>query len=247
MSGAVLILGAGSGMGRALARALAAEGRDLVLAGRRVDDLERIASDCTLRASVAAKVVRFDACALEEHDAFMAECERAFDDGIEGVLLCYGDMPDEDAMRSEPALARRMVEVNYLSAISVLERAGRMLAERGHGWICAIGSVAGDRGRPGNYLYGSSKAALAAYLQGLRARLSKRGIPVVTVKPGFVDTGMTYGRPGMFLVASPEQVARDVLRGIRKDRAVVYTPRFWAGIMLIIRMIPDRIFNRLEL
>lgn len=247
MSGAVLILGAGSGMGRALARALAAEGRDLVLAGRRLDEMERIAADCSLRGGVRARALHFEAAALAEHDAFMETCEKVFEEGIEGVLLCYGDMPEEDAMRAAPDLARRMIEVNYVSAVSILERAGATLAERGKGWICAIGSVAGDRGRPGNYLYGSSKAALATYLQGLRARLAKRGVGVVTIKPGFVDTGMTYGRAGMFLVASPEQVARDVLRGIRRNRAVVYTPRFWAGIMLIIRWIPDRIFNRLEL
>jgi short-subunit dehydrogenase len=247
MSGAVLILGAGSGMGRALARALADEGKDLILAGRRVDDLERIASDCALRGGVDARIVPFDARAIEGHADFVSDCVKVYEDGLEGVLLCHGDMPDEDEMRADSELVRRMVEVNYISAISVLERAGDYLAERGSGWICAIGSVAGDRGRPGNYLYGSSKAALATYLQGLRARMAKRGVSVVTVKPGFVDTGMTYGRPGMFLVASPEKVAMDVLRGVRRDRAVVYTPGFWAGIMLIIRWIPDRIFNRLEL
>ncbi|HEX2114477.1 MAG TPA: SDR family NAD(P)-dependent oxidoreductase, partial [Alphaproteobacteria bacterium] len=108
-------------------------------------------------------------------------------------------------------------------------------------------SVAGDRGRIKNYVYGSAKAGLSAYLQGLRARLFRSGVTVTTVKPGFVDTAMTFGLPGMFLVASPESVARACLAAARRGREEVYVPFFWWGIMTIIRNIPERIFKRLSI
>jgi len=247
VSRTVAILGAGSGIGRAFAKTLAASGHDLVLAGRRLDDLERTAADCSLRFSVRARVQRFDALAFDDHVAFVERCEEASDGGLEGVVLCYAEMPDEALARADATLCHRMIDTNFSSAVCLLEGFGSRMAGRGRGWICAIGSVAGDRGRPSNHLYGSTKGALAIYLQGLRARMSRSGVKVLTLKPGFVDTGMTYGRPGMFLVASPERVARDAMRGVGRDRAVVYTPGFWRIIMLLIRAIPDRIFNRLNL
>jgi short-subunit dehydrogenase len=247
VSEAVLILGAGSGIGRAFARALAEQHCSLILAGRRHDDLERIAADCRVRYGARAEVEVFDALALDEHARFFARCHEHFETGLDAVVLCHGEMPEEDEARADPRVAKRMIDVNYTSAVSILERAGSYLEERRHGWICAISSVAGDRGRPGNYLYGSTKAALNAYLQGLRSRLAKCGVSVVTVKPGFVDTGMTFGRPGMFLVASPAHVARDALRAIRRDRPVVYTPAFWRVIMLVIRMLPDWLYKRLTI
>ena len=247
MNEAVAILGAGSAIGRALAGELARQGSRLILAGRRLEDLERIASDCRLRFGAEVRVLPFDALAFEEHAAFFERCTESFDEGLDGIALCYGEMPEEDEARAKIAVARQMIDVNYTSAVSLLESAAGYLARRGRGWVCAIGSVAGDRGRPGNHLYGSTKAALGTYLQGLRARLAKFGVAVVTIKPGFVDTRMTYGRSGLFWVASPQRVARDALRGIRRDRAVVYTPWFWAWIMLVIRLLPDRIFKQLDL
>src|SRR5262245_32495555 len=144
-------------------------------------------------------------------------------------------------------LARRMIDVNYTSAVSLLNLAADYFEARKAGFICAISSVAGDRGRQSNYLYGSTKAALNTYLEGLRVRLAKVGVPVTTVKPGFVDTKMTRGMKGMFLVASPARVARDICRAIRRGRAVVYTPWFWWGIMTIIRSIPDFLFRRMKI
>ncbi|HKX46230.1 MAG TPA: SDR family NAD(P)-dependent oxidoreductase, partial [Planctomycetota bacterium] len=115
------------------------------------------------------------------------------------------------------------------------------------GFLCALTSVAGDRGRPRNHAYGSTKAAVTAYLEGLRARLSREGLSVVNVEPGVVDTGMTWGLPPGPPKASAERVARDVLRGIARDRAVVYTPWLWRWVMAIIRCLPDRVFRRLDL
>lgn len=247
MSPTVLVLGATSGIGRAMARRLADTGYDLILAARNVEELQSTASDCSIRFGIGASTVRFDARAFDEHAQMIDECWSLSEGGPEGVVICHGEMAEEATARQDFAVARRMIDTNFTSMVSVLEKVATRMAERRSGWICAFSSVAGDRGRPSNYLYGSTKAALSTYLQGLRARLASRGVSVVAVKPGFVDTALTYGRSGMFAVASPELVAAAALRGVRRDRAVVYTPWFWALIMLAIRLLPDRVFKRLPL
>lgn len=243
----VLVVGANSGMGRAIARELAAAGCNLVVAGRDQAELETQAKDLEIRYEVAAHALAFEALDFDGHDAFLRACEEALGAPIDGMMLCHGVMPEQADAERDFAQTRQMFEINYLSMASLLNRAALHFESHGRGWICAISSVAGDRGRASNYLYGSSKAALSATLSGMRPRLARCGVAVVDVRPGFVDTALTWGRPGMFLVATPEQVAADVVRGIRKNRAVVYTPFFWAGIMTIIRAIPDVVFRRLSL
>ena len=245
--GGIVIVGATSGMGRALARRLASEGHPLILAGRDLDELQLIAGDLEIRHGIKATTRSFDAREHADHPAFLEGCVEHFAGQLHGLLLCQGTMPEQADAQRDFTAARRMIEVNYLSMVSLLEPAATWFEERGAGWICAISSVAGDRGRQSNYLYGSTKAALSVLLSGLRTRLAKRGVRVIDVKPGFVDTGLTFGRPGMFLVASPESVAEDVVRGIRKNRPVVYTPFFWRAIMFIIRMVPDFVFRRLSI
>lgn len=242
-----LVVGASSAIGRAIARRLAATGFDLILAGRRTEELERSARDLEIRFGVAACVQPFDALDWSSYARFFSACKQECEGELAGIVLCHGDMPEQAESEADPALARRVIDVNYASPVCLLEIASRHFQARGRGFICALSSVAGDRGRPSNYIYGSSKAALSTYLQGLRARLAKHGVRVVTIKPGFVDTALTYGRAGLFAVASPERVAIDVVRGIERDRAVVYTPRFWALILGVIRSIPDPIFKRLSL
>ena len=121
------------------------------------------------------------------------------------------------------------------------------MEERGSGTVIGIGSVAGDRGRVGNYTYGAAKAGFHTYLSGLRNRLTRAGGHVVTVKPGFVDTAMTWGLPGMFLVASPEAVANDLWTAALKKKNTIYTPFFWRYIMLIIRSIPEFMFKKMSI
>lgn len=247
MKGAVVIVGATSGIGRALARACAADGRPLVVAGRDQSALERIAADCRIRFGVPARAERFDALDFDDHAPFAERAMKGFGQGVDGVILCHGEMPDESSARRDPEIFRRAVDVNYTSAVSLLERAAEGLGERGRGFLCAVTSVAGDRGRPRNHLYGSTKAALSTYLSGLRVRMARCGVSVVDVRPGIVDTGLTWGLPDLPLRARPERIARDVLRGIARDRAVVYTPWFWRGVMWLIRWLPDRLFKRLDL
>jgi short-subunit dehydrogenase len=247
MTRAVVIVGATSGIGRALARACAAAGRGVVLAGRDPDALERIALDCRVRFETAARTERFEALDFDDHPRFVERAARGFGDGVEGFVLCHGEMTDEAVVRRDPAALGHMIDVNETSTISLLERAADHLGARGSGFLCALTSVAGVRGRPRNHVYGATKAAVSTYLEGLRARLARVGVSVVDVRPGIVDTAMTWGRVEGPLAARPERVARDVLRGIARDRAVVYSPGAWRLVMAVIRVLPDRIFNKLDL
>jgi decaprenylphospho-beta-D-erythro-pentofuranosid-2-ulose 2-reductase len=245
----VLILGATSAIARAVAAELAREGAALILVGRDLEELERSAADLRLRHGVEAAAERFDALDFDSHEGFFQSCLRRVDadPGEFGVVLCHGYLPDQRQAASDPSVARRTIVTNYTSAGAIRNLAADYLEQRRGGFICGLSSVAGDRGRQSNYLYASSKAALSTYLQGLRNRLSRAGVRVITVKPGFVDTKMTFGLSGMFLVATPERVAKDVCRAIRRGRSVVYTPWFWRPIMLVIRTIPEFIFKRMKL
>ena len=245
--GAVLILGAHSSIARAVAHRFAEAGHPLVLAARDADELARDAADLRLRHGVAVRTLPFDATDFDSHPAFVDACLNGGDAGLEGVVLCHGYFTDQDDAARDFELARRMIDTNYTSAVSVLNPLADYFAGRRGGFICAVSSVAGDRGRGSNYLYGSSKAALTVYLQGLRNRLARTGVKVLTIKPGFVDTALTFGRPGMFLVATPEKVAGDVYRAVRRGRDEVYTPWFWWGIMRIIKSIPEPVFKRMKL
>lgn len=247
MNAPVVILGASSAIGRAAARRWAASGHDLVLCTRDVEDAHRTACDITLRYGVEATALAFeaheDAADPFWFDQLQARCGGSF----EGVFLAYGAMLDEDVARSDPQAAAVMIDTNFTSALQILERFAGVLERERRGFICAVSSVAGDRGRASNYVYGATKAGLQTLLSGMRARLSSSGVRVIDVRPGFVDTRLTWGRPGVFLAATPDRVAKDVLRAIDRDQAVVYTPAFWWVIMTVIRFLPDFIFKRLSL
>ena len=238
-----LVLGASSSVARAFARAAAEGGADLILAGRDIADIDRIAADARIRGGGRVDVRAFDAIDRGGHEAFVAELpRRPFN-----VFLAFGMLVPQDAIDHDPALAQQVIAVNFLGAVSMLSRLAPRLAEEGQGAIVVLSSVAGDRGRPSNYVYGSAKAGLNAYLQGLRARYAARGVSVTTLKPGFMDTATTYGMPGMFLVASPEACAKACLRFASKGRDVAYFPAFWWLIMTIVKSIPERIFKRMRL
>jgi short-subunit dehydrogenase len=239
-----VVLGASSSIGRAFARLAAAEGSDIILAGRDADDLQRTAADVALRANCRADVVRFDAAAMDEHAKFVDDCVAR---GPLDLFLLFGAMPEQEAIDRDFALALQTIGVNYVGAVSVLSRFAPHLEAQGSGRVVVLSSVAGDRGRLKNYVYGSAKGALNVYLQGLRARLSRSNVSVMTVKAGFLDTDMSYGMPGLFLVASPEACAAACLKLSAKGRNVVYFPIFWWLIMTIIKSIPERIFKRLNI
>ncbi len=240
-----VIVGATSAIARGIARACAERGDRLVLAGRDLDECERIAADVRTRFGVESFAVRLD---VEDMDpsAFVQACAERLEGAIDRLVLSQGFMAEQSDAQGNPALVARTQTVNLTSVIQLCEAFVPHLRVPG-GMVCVVSSVAGDRGRPSNHIYGSSKAGVNAYLEGLGPRLREQGVGVLTVKPGFVDTAMTWGLPGMFLVADPQDVGNSIVRAMQKRRHVIYTPFFWRGIMLIIRSIPGAIFRRLSL
>lgn len=240
-----LIVGATSSMARAFAASVAAQGATVLLAGRDLPELARSAADCRLRGAAACEALTFDA---RKPKTFAALVDRlTAEDGTLNVAVFVGSMPDQDSIDADPGLIARTVEQNFTGPATLLHMLAPHLAQRGTGAVVGVGSVAGDRGRLGNYVYGAAKSGFATYLSGLRNRLAREGVHVMTVKPGFVDTAMTWGIEGMFLVASPDKIARDIHKGLKRRRNVLYTPFFWLGIMGIIRTIPEAIFKRLKI
>lgn len=245
MSETWILLGATSAMARALARALAARGAGLLLAGRDSAELAAIAADCRLRGARMAEAVAWDA---RDATSIAPLIGRAAQE--EGTLCCAvfaGSMPAQAEIDADPALVDGTVADSYLGPARFLQTLAPLIEQRGAGSVVGVGSVAGDRGRLGNYVYGSAKAGFHTYLSGLRNRLGRSGAHVVTVKPGFVDTAMTFGKPGLFLVAAPGAVARAALAAAEKGREEIYAPFFWRYIMLIIKSIPERVMKKLDI
>lgn len=242
----ILILGATSMIARMAAISWAKRGHDLFLASRDKQELERIAADIAIRYGVIVQHALFDIEAMDKHEEFIEKISRETG-GIFGVLLACGYLGNQAKAIVDFAEAKKIIDVNYVGACSVLTHCANALANQSQGFIAAVSSVAADRGRQSNYVYGSAKAGLSVFMEGMRNRLHSHGVHVLTVKPGFVDTAMTYGRPGMFLVASPEAVGEAIVKAIDKRKNVVYIPWFWRLIMGVIRNIPECIFKRLKL
>ena len=242
----VLILGATSPIARATARQYAERGQSVFLAGRDLVELERIAADIKLRYAVKADFGPFDATRREEHRALLERAEESVGP-IDVALIAFGLMGTQQDSEQDFEQAARVLEVNYLGAASICEALAQVMAHRGGGSILGISSVAGDRGRKSNYFYGSAKGGFTLYLQGLRNRLHERGVHVMTIKLGFVDTPMTFGMETAIPIASPEKVAKAIVAAQTSRRDVLYYPHFWQGVMTLIRHIPEGVFKRLSL
>ncbi|MDJ0628631.1 MAG: SDR family NAD(P)-dependent oxidoreductase [Rhodobacter sp.] len=245
MSETWILLGATSSMARALARALADRGDGLLLAGRDMDDLRVLAADCTLRGARFAEAVAFDARKPERFADLIARTQA--DDGVLNAAVFVGSMPDQADIDADPALIDGTVTDSFTGPARFLQMLAPVLEEHGAGTVVGVGSVAGDRGRIGNYVYGAAKAGFHTYLSGLRNRLGRRGVHVVTVKPGPVDTAMTWGLPSLPFMTTPEAVAHDILRAVKTRRNVVYSAKIWRLIMLVIRLIPEPVFKKLSI
>ena len=240
----MVILGATSDIARATALAFARQGWDLHLAGRDRAALPKIATDLALRTGRDVTWSYFEASDVSSHQAFWESVAS----GAEGVLCAVGLLGDQHGAEHDWTLARTILEANFTGLVPVLSMAANTFEKRGKGLIIGLGSVAGDRGRATNYLYGSAKAGFAAFLSGLRSRLAAKGVHVMTVKPGFVATGMTEGLDlPEKLTTTPERVAADIVAAAGKKRNIVYTPWFWRWIMWIITHIPECVFKRLKL
>jgi decaprenylphospho-beta-D-erythro-pentofuranosid-2-ulose 2-reductase len=241
----VLILGATSPIARALAIRFASDGAHLYLAARDADEARRVAEDVSARAGVTALSGTFDAADFAAHDEFIRHVATTLG-GLDGVVVCFGTLGDEDAAQTDPTDALATINQNFTGAVSLITLAARHLEQQGSGFIIAIGSVAGERGRKKNYVYGSAKGALATFTQGLRGRLAASDVHVMTVKLGTVDTRMTWGREGALLTIAPTKAADLIYAAYRKRAEVVYVPWFWRLIMGAIRLIPESRFKRVS-
>ncbi|NIN70680.1 MAG: SDR family oxidoreductase [Gemmatimonadetes bacterium] len=232
---------------RETAAAFAESGYDLILAGRDEEEVGRVAADIAIRHGVRARSERFDALDTADHGRFAEAVTGAAGDALAGVVVAFGVLGDSERAVTDFDHAQEIMAANYVGAVSILTRLVPHFERQKSGFIVGISSVSGDRGRGSIYTYGSAKGGFSLYLQGLRNRLHKSGVHVLTVKPGFIDTRMTYGavKPGM--AAEPAAVARAIIRGVRRKKSVVYVPRIWRIIMFVIRNIPEPIFKRLEL
>jgi len=238
----VLILGATSDIAQAIARKYAAEGWSLSLAARNMELLEPVAGDLRVRSTTEVQTLGFDAADFSNHRKFYESLETKPD-----IVICvFGYMGDQLLARTDLDEVCRTIDVNYTGAVSILNVVAEDFEKRGSGSIVGISSVAGDRGRQSNYIYGSAKAGFTAYLAGLRNRLAKTGVHVMTVKPGFCRTKMTENLElPAALTADPEQVANAIFQGLEKKRNTVYTLWMWRWIMLVIRHIPETIFKKM--
>lgn len=242
----VVIFGATSAMAQETARLLAARGADLFLVGRNAERLDAVAADVRVRGAATVTTAVADLDDAERHHELVDRAVGALG-RIDAVLVAQGILADSDACDSDRTLAARVLVTNFLAPALLCEVVAARLAAQGAGTLVAISSVAGDRGRQSNYVYGAAKGGLSTYLEGLRNRLFRRGVHVVTVKPGFVDTPMTQHVPKNALFAPPVAVARAILRAIERRRDVIYVPGFWRAIMLAIRHVPELVFKRLSL
>jgi short-subunit dehydrogenase len=221
------------------------EGARLFLAARDLDETERIAADIRMRAGAQAFVGNFEASDFSSHAGLISAAIEKLGK-LDGLVIGVGALGDESLAKRDAREAISVINANFCGAVSILTVAAEEMERAKHGFIIVIGSVAGDRGRQGNYVYGSAKGALALFAQGLRAKLAKSSVRVLTVKPGYVDTRMTWGRPGVFLSADPEKVAARIHRALGQRKDVIYVPSFWRPIMMVVRAIPERFFKRLN-
>jgi decaprenylphospho-beta-D-erythro-pentofuranosid-2-ulose 2-reductase len=246
----VIILGATSAVAQQYARLQAGRGARLALVGRNADRLAAIAADLAGRGAAEAVAIPLDLAATppEGYETAWASLAQRLGGGVDVVLLAYGVLGDQKAAEADSAETIRLLTVNMVSACAWATAAAAHLERQGSGTLVAISSVAGDRGRGSNYIYGAAKGGLALFLEGLAHRLAATPIHVLTVKPGFIDTPMTDGmnKSGP-LWATAQKVAIDIDRAIRKGRNILYTPWFWRPIMLVIRHLPRIIFNRMKI
>jgi short-subunit dehydrogenase len=245
----IAIFGATSAIAEAAAREWSARGDSLFLIGRNPDKLQAIADDLHVRKGPGQTVAaaNADLNQRERHPELLAAARAALG-GLDTVLIAHGSLPDQKACEASVEATLHEIETNALSAISLLTLIANDFERAGKGRIVVIGSVAGDRGRQSNYVYGSAKGMVALYCQGLRNRLAKAGVSVTLIKPGFVDTPMTahIARKGA-LWAEPRTIGRIIVRAAERGADEVYAPGFWRLIMAVIKAIPERFFKRLTL
>ncbi|PCI42815.1 MAG: short-chain dehydrogenase [Moraxellaceae bacterium] len=241
----ILIFGATSAIAKSTARCFAQRQDQLVLVARNASQLQVIGKDIAVRGAASVTTLISDLTQTDQHPELFRQATQAMG-GLDTVLIAHGSLPDQAQCVNSFQDTLQALNVNCLSHLSLLTTAANQFETQKQGTIIAITSVAGDRGHKSNYVYGSAKAAVNAFLEGLRHRLHGSNVRVITVKPGFVDTPMTAEFEKGMLWASPDQVGQGIVKAIDKQKEVVYLPGFWQWIMLLITLLPRTVFKRIN-
>ncbi len=242
----VFIFGATSDIAKFVAIEFAKNGDEIILAARNISKLQAVKNDILSRYKTKIELFEADADNFESHKSYFEQATSILN-GLDVVLLAYGTLPDNEKIKNSPESIISEFKTNALSIFSLSTLFAEYFENQKSGTLAVISSVAGDRGRASNYIYGTAKGAVSIFLQGLRNRLAKSNVNVLTIKPGFVDTKMTSHLKKNFLFASPESVGEKIYSAISSGKDVVYVPGFWALIMCIIKHIPESIFKKLNL
>lgn len=241
-----MALGATSAIAQATLRLLAEQGAGFFLVGRNQEKLAAVRSDLLTRGASGAITFSADLDDTAAHPAMLAEAVTTLG-GIDIALLAHGVLGDQAAAERDYAVAEAILQTDFLSAVSLVTWLANYFEAERRGTLAVISSVAGDRGRKSNYVYGASKGGLNIFLDGVRNRIDRAGVQVLTIKPGFVATPMTAHLAKNALFAQPAQVGKEIIRAIEKHKDVVYVPAFWGWIMLAVRSIPRRIFKKMNM
>ena len=240
----VLILGALSDIAKSTAHKFAANGYNLLLAARKPSDLKTEYDDFASRYNVDVNFYEFDVLKLNTHKSFIQNLKET-----PAIIICaVGYMGEQEVNEKKADYRTEVLRTNYEGPINIISELANILEDKGNGTIVGISSVAGDRGRAKNYIYGSAKAGFSAFLSGLRNRLSKKNVHVVTVLPGTVYTKMTAGlKLPKFFTSYPDKVSNDIYIAVKKKKNIIYTMGIWRFIMMIIKLIPEEIFKKLKI
>jgi decaprenylphospho-beta-D-erythro-pentofuranosid-2-ulose 2-reductase len=242
----ILVLGATSGIAEATCRIWASQGASLFLVARNAEKLAAVAADLKTRGASYIDTAVADLDDTEKHSELLAHAINSLT-GMDIAYLAHGVLGDQAEAERDFNTAAQIIHTNFMAPVSLLTWLANFCLQRHAGTLAVISSVAGDRGRKSNYLYGSSKAGLSAFLGGLRNRVDREGVTVLTIKPGPTKTAMTANMPKSEKFADPESVAESIVSAIDKHKDVLYVPFQWQPIMFIIRNIPERIFKKLNL
>jgi len=242
----ILIIGGTSAIATETAILFSKNGADIFLADIKLNRLEEVKNHINALTKCNVHIGEYELKDMSQHKTLFDDALRHLGD-IDAVLIAHGTLPEQEKIQNDNLLTVEQININFTSVVSLASLTGNYFESKDNGCLAVISSVAGDRGRQSNYVYGAAKGGISLFLQGMRNRFAKKGISVLTVKPGFVDTPMTAHLSKNPLYSSPEQVGKLIYEGMKKGKDIIYVPGFWRLIMFVIKHIPESIFKKLSL